>query len=155
MYIKYISFRTSSFPYFSYVKSFHWRKKLKEKHFYHRSGFRPAFAGFLDEEDEEYFEEYWLEGCRYRLLSNGLSDYDLFIEDHRDDYNPTIIRKNGTKEWFKLGMRHRFNGPALIYPNGDYEYFHMGKRHRINGPAVVYGNKQYWFVEGEFLKCIV
>ena len=71
---------------------------------------------------------------------------------------PCVEYSNGTKEWYGLMSQtlHRDNNlPAVEYPNGDKEYWVNGKRHRINGPAVIIGNKQYWFVNGEFVKCIV
>ncbi|MEI8270277.1 MAG: hypothetical protein WCG45_02820 [bacterium] len=62
---------------------------------------------------------------------------------------------NGTKEWYCWNVLHKEDGPAVIYPNGDVEYWYTGNRHRIDGPAVIYGGKQYWFLLGEFQKCIV
>ena len=68
---------------------------------------------------------------------------------------PAIIYSNGTKEWYKSDFLHRVDGPAIQYTNGDKEYWFQGKRHRDDGPAVIYGNKQYWFKDGEFIRCIV
>ena len=76
-----------------------------------------------------------------------------FTTYHSDE--PTIVWKNGTKQWKKMNVSnfHREDDlPAVIYPNGDVEYWVRGLRHRKDGPAVIYGNKQYWFVEGKFEK---
>ena len=67
--------------------------------------------------------------------------------------HPIIIWDNGTKEWHLYGVLHRVGKPAIEYPNGDVEYWFNGKRHREDGPAVIIGNKQYWFENGEFIKC--
>lgn len=67
---------------------------------------------------------------------------------------PSVVYKNGTKEWHWYGDLHREKEPAIEYANGDVEYWRIGKRHRENGPAAIYGNKQYWFENGEFVKCM-
>jgi hypothetical protein len=74
---------------------------------------------------------------------------------HSINFSPAVVYLNGTKEWYFSGKLHRDKEPAILYSNGDCEYFHMGERHRPDGPAVIYGNKQYWFENGEFIKCIV
>src|SRR5271154_5749825 len=44
-------------------------------------------------------------------LPNGLR--------HRDNDQPAIIRRDGTKEWYYNGQHHRDNDqPAIIYHNG-------------------------------------
>ncbi|RTK95514.1 MAG: hypothetical protein EKK64_06745 [Neisseriaceae bacterium] len=106
--------------------------------------------------------------------SPAIEYYDGFKVLYNNGIRYEIIQhENGTKEWHKCIISltdfvisrnensfsktlHSFNDcPAVIYPNGDAEWWCNGKRHRINGPAVVYGNKQYWFVDGEFQRCIV
>jgi hypothetical protein len=80
--------------------------------------------------------EYWSYGIRYEII-----EYE-----------------NGTKEWHRHHTKslHRDNDqPAVKYANGDVEYWKFGIRHRENGPAVIYGNNKYWFIDGEFLQCIV
>ncbi|RTK96776.1 MAG: hypothetical protein EKK64_03045 [Neisseriaceae bacterium] len=62
---------------------------------------------------------------------------------------------NGSKEYHSTKGLHRRYAPAVIYSNGDVEYWESGRRHREDGPAVIIGNKQYWFENGEFIKCIV
>ncbi|RTK95515.1 MAG: hypothetical protein EKK64_06750 [Neisseriaceae bacterium] len=96
---------------------------------------------------EEEFEE-------IRLIPDPNFLYEKSILHSIDDM-PSIVFKNGTKIWFNEDKFHRENEPAIIYGNGDQEWWRKGKRHRDNGPAVIYGDKQYWFVDGEFQKCIV
>ena len=92
---------------------------------------------------------------------------------HRENNLPAIIRKDGNKEYWENGQEYileengtkafiDFHGnlhkdllPAVEYSNGDQEWWRWGKRHRENGPAVIIGNKQFWFEDGEFIKCIV
>ena len=40
-----------------------------------------------------------------------------------NSYGPAIIWKNGYKEYFIYGKRHRLDGPAVIYPNGEECYY--------------------------------
>ena len=92
---------------------------------------------------------------------------------HRENSLPAIENSNGEKEYWENGQEYileengtkafiDFHGnlhkdllPAVEYSNGDQEWWRWGKRHRENGPAVIIGNKQFWFEDGEFIKCIV
>ncbi|MEI8270353.1 MAG: hypothetical protein WCG45_03205 [bacterium] len=67
----------------------------------------------------------------------------IIPEDEYESDEPTIVWKNGTKEWKKMGKGFHRDGnfPAIIYPNGDIEYWNCGKRHRLDGPAVIYSKK--------------
>ncbi|MEI8270735.1 MAG: hypothetical protein WCG45_05170 [bacterium] len=104
-----------------------------------------------------FIKSYYFAGDEYNLIDDTLvariqSD---FISNFFFD-NPSIIYKNGTKEWYfkddvKFYMLHRENGlPAIEYSNGDKEWWRFGKRHRANGPAVIYNNKEYWYDYGDF-----
>jgi hypothetical protein len=98
---------------------------------------------------------WYIDGFIYLKMDYG------FLLITNSSYTPKIIYYNGTKEWaissekrnyFKL---HRDGDlPAVEYSNGDLEYWLYGKRHRLDGPAVIIGDKQYWFKDGEFVKCI-
>ena len=47
-----------------------------------------------------------------------------------------MIYDNGTKFWFKYGLRHRDNNlPAIIHTDDDYKYYKNDKR--------------YWFINEE------
>jgi hypothetical protein len=85
-----------------------------------------------------------------RCYSNPIKGQTYSFHSFND--HPSVIYKNGTKEWHFYGNLHRNNGPAVIYENGDCEHWHFGKRHRKDRPAVIYGNKQYWYKNGEFVK---
>ena len=37
---------------------------------------------------------------------------------HRDDDLPTVEYKDGTKEWYQNGKRHRLDGAAVEYSDG-------------------------------------
>ena len=80
--------------------------------------------------------------------ADGAKEYWLNGEEY-------ILRENGTKEFYNGFLElSRFDKPAIEYANGDEEWWFNGKRHRKNGPAIIYGDKQFWFEDGEFIKCI-
>lgn len=47
---------------------------------------------------------------------------------HRDNDQPTLVFKSGTKLWFKKGELYRLNGPAIEYYDGIKDYYINGKR---------------------------
>ncbi|MEI8270524.1 MAG: hypothetical protein WCG45_04080, partial [bacterium] len=101
-------------------------------------------------------ETYCVNGYPYKI-ENGLMirttfNYHSEIVLHSDP-EPAVLYPNGTKEWYYFGKLHRLNLPAVEYANGDKEWWDRGVRHRIGGPAVIIGNKQYWYKDGEFVKC--
>ncbi|MEI8270100.1 MAG: hypothetical protein WCG45_01910 [bacterium] len=131
-----------------------WDKLIrKELYVYHRT-IGPAIKwrdggeswydnGFNYEKiEDEFYCATFVRISPFKIELNSFSD------------RPAICYKNGTKEWYRYNKLHRIDGPAVVYLNGDEEWFFMGERHRREGPAVIYGNKQYWFVDGEFVKCI-
>jgi len=60
------------------------------------------------------------------------------------------INKNGTKEWFLNGRRHRGDGPAMEWADGSKEWYLNGRRHREEGPAVEYFNgSKEWYLNGK------
>ena len=57
--------------------------------------------------------------------------------------------KDGTKEWWLEGKRHREGGPAYEWSDGHIEWFKKGKYHREDGPAVEYANgDREWWING-------
>lgn len=40
---------------------------------------------------------------------------------------PAVVYDDGTKEWFKNGLRHRNDGPARIFPDGYIEWWLDGQ----------------------------
>lgn len=79
---------------------------------------------------------------------NGTKEYYKKGIRHRLN-GPAIIFYTGTEEWWKNGLRHRLNGPAIKYANGDEEWWENGSRHRLDGPAVLYiGLVQQWYKNG-------
>lgn len=63
---------------------------------------------------------------------------------------PAIEYKNGYKEYYVKGVRHRLDGPALIEGTRK-EFWVNGKRHNLLGPAVEYFNYREYWVNGEQL----
>jgi hypothetical protein len=60
----------------------------------------------------------------------------------------------GAKVYFRDGCKHRPNGPAVIQKDGTKEYFIKGVRHRSGSkPAVIYpdGRLEYW-EEGKLIR---
>ena len=105
------------------------------------------------------FVKYFFQGIEYDIEKTADGQeckavYENKIVLHSIQDKPAVIC-NGTKEWYRYGKLHRMLLPAVMYTNGDVEYWVDGKRHRLDGPAVIFGNKQYWFKDGEFIKCIV
>lgn len=83
---------------------------------------------------------------------------------HRENDLPAVIRPDGTRMWYRRGMRHRTHNdlPAVILPDGSQLWFREdksycqhwcknGKRHRDDDrPAVVWENMAHeWYQNGE------
>ena len=100
--------------------------------------------------------EWFFEGLLHRegnlpaVSFNGRQDFFLNGQKY-------LLQENGTKEFIdSAGVLHRDYGlQAVEYANGDKEWWWHGVRHREDGPAVIYGNRQFWFFNGEFIKCIL
>lgn len=72
------------------------------------------------------------------------------------NFDRVETHENGTKEWYRLDVLHREDGPAVEYANGDKEWWWRGKRFRIDdGPVAIYGNKEYWYKYGDFEKVTI
>lgn len=68
---------------------------------------------------------------------------------HRPRDLPAIEWRNGCKEWYRHGERHREDGPAVIMQDGTAEWWKDGKRHRDGGPAVYNGSgRAEWWQNG-------
>jgi len=127
----------------------------------------------IDKDDKGYSlhtmfrdsNKYWTDskGNNYRDEKGHHGDLENgYFDKHKNFISlilPTIVRKNGTKEWYKNGKFHRderdengFTLPAIIYSNGTREWYKDGEKHRDekeNGftlPAVVKrnGTKEWW-----------
>ena len=59
------------------------------------------------------------------------TNYIWHPENKSGEY--VVIYPNGTKFWYKDGLRHRENGPAIIYYNNHKEWYRDGKLHRVGG----------------------
>ncbi len=60
--------------------------------------------------------------------------------------------KDGDKEWWLNGRRHRTDGPAIEWADGDKVWFLNGRYHRTDGPAIEYadGDKE-WHLNGKYV----
>ena len=68
---------------------------------------------------------------------------------HRLD-GPALITRQGDKEWWQYGQRHReYNQPAVHRSSGHQEWWLRGRLHRRQGPTIIdsYGN-QSWHQHG-------
>jgi hypothetical protein len=74
----------------------------------------------------------------------------LTPEDLKKSMPNRIIRKNGTKEWYKEGKLHREGGPAIECPHIGKWWYRKGQLYREDGPAIEYpdGRKE-WYMEGQ------
>jgi hypothetical protein len=62
----------------------------------------------------------------------------------------SILRKDGRKEWYRYGQRHRVDGPAVEHESGDREWWLDGKPHRVDGPAQEYADGGVvWWLDGK------
>jgi hypothetical protein len=79
----------------------------------------------------------------------GTIYYKLGNKYHRED-GPAIEHKDGKKEWFIDGIRHRTDGPAYENPASKCkEWFINGIRHRDGGPAIETATYAHWYKNGK------
>lgn len=69
---------------------------------------------------------------------------------HRDNDLPALIKTDGSKEWYRAGVRHRDGDkPAVIYAGGFQVWYRHGKVHRDGDkPAVINATGQFWYRHG-------
>jgi hypothetical protein len=122
---------------------------------HHRGGNLPAITHGKKKEFYHFGEKFYFK----KIHKKNRVETKKIIEDKTSmlcsvDDLPSVVYKNGTKEWHVDDMLHRDNDlPAVEYSNGDKEWWYFGRRHRMNGPAVIYGNKKHWYGNGVFIKC--
>ena len=93
-----------------------------------------------------------------KVYKNGSKEWYLNGKRHRED-GPALELADGRKEWWLNGMCHRENGPAIEWANGRKSWWVNDKLHRLDGPAIENpsGRKEWWlndiqYSEEEFLK---
>ena len=86
--------------------------------------------------NKTYITIYTKQKGKQRFTERQWSDFDPFVEYHRED-GPAIIYCNGDKEWFLNGKRHREDGPAFDWPGCEQSWWIENKRHREDGPAII------------------
>lgn len=60
-----------------------------------------------------------------------------------------LLHDDGTREWWRDGVRHREDGPAIEWADGDKEWWVKGELHREDGPAVERADgSTAWFRRG-------
>lgn len=136
-----------------------WTKSIETFKKTHRKNiFKPAIEYFNGAKSYVYYGSYYsimttydyieIVKCFSSRLSLGENGHRLSLGK-----NPAVFYKNGTKEWYDLfGLLHRDKDlPAIEYSNGDIEHWVHGKRHGVTSCR----GKQYYFENGEFVKCIV
>lgn len=58
--------------------------------------------------------------------------------------------RDGSREWWVDGKRHRPQGPAVVNADGSYRWYLNGLLHRIGGPAVeAASGARAWYEHGE------
>ena len=50
---------------------------------------------------------------------------------------PAVEWHNGTKEWWREGVRSRNKGPAIYFEDGSMEYWDKGVRHNLLHPSAI------------------
>ena len=95
---------------------------------------------------------------RRQLATGELQEWRLLNGDLHRLGGPARIKKNsepilhkdGRKEWYQYGQRHRVDGPAVEHANGDREWWFEGKPHRVDGPAQEYASGGVvWWLDGK------
>lgn len=87
---------------------------------------------------------------KHRLVGPAIEYKDghkeYFINGKRHRLDGPAIETADRKEYWIEGKRHRLDGPAIERDNGDKEYWVKSLRHRIDGPAIEQANgyKEYW-----------
>ena len=74
---------------------------------------------------------------------------------HNDNDEPSLIYKDGSREWDHKNKRHRDGKPGYISSDGTMRmWFHDGKLHRTNGPAIVNSNdaNEWWLNDNMYNK---
>lgn len=46
---------------------------------------------------------------------------------HNPD-GPAVIKRDGTRKWYKSGLQHNSSAPAVIKPNGELRYYYLGTK---------------------------
>ncbi len=73
-----------------------------------------------------------------KVLNLGdYTGYYIFENLHRENDQPAVEWSNGTKYWYKNGIKHRLNGPAIEWSNGSKYWYKNGKLHRENDQPVI------------------
>lgn len=90
-----------------------------------------SFSRYIVEEDDEKIV--WM-------------DWNWNI--HREGDLPAIEYKDGTKVWYKNGVKHRDNDlPAVVFPDGHLEWWFEGKLHRENGPTIIRSEGHVFYIK--------
>jgi hypothetical protein len=85
------------------------------------------------------------------IYNNGTKYWYKNGLKRRDNDLPSVICSNGHKEWYKNNMRHRDNDLlAIISSNGTKEWHKNGRYHRDNDlPSIITCiSDKYWFKNG-------
>jgi hypothetical protein len=74
-----------------------------------------------------------------------MKTYDEKRKLHSFNDEPAVSYPDGTRVWYKHGVKDRAGGPALITPGGIY-FYKNNKLHNADGPAVIKDGEppQYW-----------
>ena len=75
----------------------------------------------------------------------------MTTNNNNNEYTEYQVRvyKDGSKEWWLNGNRHREDGPAIERADGTKSWWLNGNRHREDGPAIEWadGDKE-WYLNG-------
>lgn len=90
------------------------------------------------------------------LISEYVSAEKPRTKRHRCGDLPAVIQDNGMSlKWYYDGKLHRENDlPAITWKNGTKEWYTRGKRHRYEKPAIVSSKGDSWYLYGKRQKII-
>jgi len=64
------------------------------------------------------------------------------------------IARDGTKMWYRNGIRHRNNLPAIVWAFGRKDWIQNDEFHRLDGPAIVHHNgMKHWYYHNHYVNC--
>ena len=83
-----------------------------------------------------------------RILRDGTREWFWMGLLHSYNDKPAIISGDGrTKKWYFCGLLHRSVGPSITSDEVT-KYFFMGLLHRVGGPAVLSDSYEYYYFYG-------
>lgn len=83
------------------------------------------------------------------MIIDGIKYYFNNNCQIHNDFGPAVIEADGSKYWYKNGLRHNVNGPATIFSSGTKWWYKNDLRHNEYGPAIIWvDDTKWWYIDG-------